>query len=139
MEKLKAPFPYFGGKSAMGGTVWGYLGKPDVYVEPFAGTAVMATICSQARGDMRPERIYVTFWRIIQHENRRRRMGRLLTMPGFDCAAQVADTVGKRTQCEVLTIPNGTMPKPQGGGCGVSNCNRGGFTRNATRDVPHTT
>ena len=41
MEKLKAPFPYFGGKSRWVDTVWSYFGKPDVYVEPFCGTAVM--------------------------------------------------------------------------------------------------
>lgn len=37
-RELKAPFPYFGGKSKIAQQVWGRLGNPDVYVEPFAGS-----------------------------------------------------------------------------------------------------
>ena len=41
-EVLKAPFPYFGGKSRIATLVWKHLGDPDNYVEPFAGSlAVM--------------------------------------------------------------------------------------------------
>ena len=35
---LKAPFPYFGGKSKIAGTVWQLLGDVKNYVEPFAGS-----------------------------------------------------------------------------------------------------
>lgn len=35
---LKAPFPYFGGKSAIASTVWRYFGDVRNFVEPFAGS-----------------------------------------------------------------------------------------------------
>ena len=38
---LAAPFPYFGGKSGACQQVWGALGNPVNYVEPFAGSAAM--------------------------------------------------------------------------------------------------
>ena len=38
---LKAPFPYFGGKSRAVDAVWGAFGEVDCYVEPFAGSAAM--------------------------------------------------------------------------------------------------
>lgn len=37
-NNLKAPFPYFGGKSKVSGAVWTRLGVVDTYVEPFAGS-----------------------------------------------------------------------------------------------------
>ena len=42
MTKLKAPFPWFGGRRKIAPTVWERVQKPRVYVEPFAGSiAVM--------------------------------------------------------------------------------------------------
>ena len=38
---LKAPFPYFGGKSGAAATVWEAFGTVDNYVEAFAGSAAM--------------------------------------------------------------------------------------------------
>lgn len=38
MDRLSAPFPYYGGKSRHAGEVWRRFGSPDVYVEPFAGS-----------------------------------------------------------------------------------------------------
>lgn len=38
---LKAPFPYFGGKSGAVDQVWAAFGQVDCYVEPFAGSAAM--------------------------------------------------------------------------------------------------
>jgi len=35
---LKAPFPYFGGKSKVAGEVWRRLGNVDNYLEPFGGS-----------------------------------------------------------------------------------------------------
>lgn len=36
---MKAPFPYFGGKSKVSDLVWGLLGADVMnYVEPFAGS-----------------------------------------------------------------------------------------------------
>ena len=38
---LTAPFPYFGGKRRAAPLVWGALGDPSGYVEPFAGSAAV--------------------------------------------------------------------------------------------------
>jgi DNA adenine methylase len=35
---LRAPFPYFGGKSGAAAAVWARLGSPSHYIEPFAGS-----------------------------------------------------------------------------------------------------
>jgi hypothetical protein len=37
-EPLKAPFPWFGGKSRAAEIIWGYFGDVANYVEPFAGS-----------------------------------------------------------------------------------------------------
>jgi hypothetical protein len=39
--KLKAPYPYFGGKSAVAGLVWDRIGDVDNYVEGFCGSAAV--------------------------------------------------------------------------------------------------
>lgn len=41
VAKLKAPFPYFGGKSRIAGDVWRRFGEVKNYVEPFCGSAAM--------------------------------------------------------------------------------------------------
>jgi site-specific DNA-adenine methylase len=38
---LKAPFPYFGGKSAIAPVVWQRFGDPPNYDEPFVGSAAV--------------------------------------------------------------------------------------------------
>lgn len=38
---LKAPFPYFGGKSSVAGRVWGALGDVRHYMEPFFGSGAV--------------------------------------------------------------------------------------------------
>lgn len=40
-KKLKTPFPYFGGKSAVANLVWQRLGDVDNYVEPFCGSVAV--------------------------------------------------------------------------------------------------
>ena len=35
---MKAPFPYFGGKSSIAHEVWSHFGRVDCYIEPFAGS-----------------------------------------------------------------------------------------------------
>lgn len=40
-ETLKAPFPYFGGKSKIAKRVWGMLGQPKHYIEPFFGSGAV--------------------------------------------------------------------------------------------------
>ena len=39
--KLKAPFPYFGGKSSVADIVWDALGQPAHYMEPFFGSGAV--------------------------------------------------------------------------------------------------
>ena len=38
---MKAPFPYFGGKSAVSDAVWSALGQPEHYLEPFFGSGAV--------------------------------------------------------------------------------------------------
>lgn len=40
-ERLKAPFPYFGGKSAVAAEVWDALGSVGHYMEPFYGSGAV--------------------------------------------------------------------------------------------------
>lgn len=40
-QLLKAPFPYFGGKSGAVAQVWEAFGDVKNYVEPFMGSAAM--------------------------------------------------------------------------------------------------
>ena len=41
VNKLKAPFPYFGGKSRIADVVWSYLGDVKQYMEPFFGSGAV--------------------------------------------------------------------------------------------------
>lgn len=70
-EPLKAPFPYFGGKSKVAQVVWRYLGNPDNVIEPFFGSGAVLLL----RHD--PPKVetvndldcYVAnFWRATQHD-----------------------------------------------------------------------
>lgn len=38
---MKAPFPYFGGKSRIAADVWKLLGDPKMYIEPFFGSGAV--------------------------------------------------------------------------------------------------
>jgi hypothetical protein len=40
-KNLKAPFPYFGGKSQIADVVWNALGQPAHYIEPFFGSGAV--------------------------------------------------------------------------------------------------
>jgi DNA adenine methylase len=50
MSDLKAPFPYFGGKSMIASIVWRALGQPAHYIEPFFGSGAVLL----ARPDYNP-------------------------------------------------------------------------------------
>lgn len=41
VDKLKAPFPYMGGKSKIAPKVWTLLGDPKYYMEPFSGSCAV--------------------------------------------------------------------------------------------------
>ena len=68
---LKAPFPYFGGKSKVAPEVWQRFGEVKNYVEPFCGSAAVLL----ARPDEpRIETVndancfIANFWRALQHD-----------------------------------------------------------------------
>lgn len=45
VDQLRAPFPYFGGKSRAAALVWERFGKPVNYVEPFFGSGAVLLAC----------------------------------------------------------------------------------------------
>jgi site-specific DNA-adenine methylase len=49
---LKAPYPYFGGKSTVAWRVWAALGQPKHYIEPFFGSGAVLL----ARPDYNPQK-----------------------------------------------------------------------------------
>jgi DNA adenine methylase len=71
---LKAPFPYFGGKSRVAAEIWRRLGQPTSYVEPFVGSAAVLL----ARPDPDPaahvetvndaDGLLANFWRALQYD-----------------------------------------------------------------------
>jgi DNA adenine methylase len=69
--KLRAPFPYFGGKSKIADMVWQRLGKVKHYLEPFAGSLAVLLGCPapallEVVGDA--DHNIANFWRSVQHQ-----------------------------------------------------------------------
>lgn len=73
MKTLKAPFPYFGGKSRIAAEVWRRFGDTPNYVEPFLGSAAVLLARPPFDG-YRMETVNDTdghvanFWRALQHD-----------------------------------------------------------------------
>jgi DNA adenine methylase len=67
-KKLKAPFPYNGGKSAVAGEVWDRFGAPKQYIEPFFGSGAVWWNCpyniNGIVNDLNP--FICNFWRAIE-------------------------------------------------------------------------
>ena len=73
-DALKAPFVYFGGKSAVADKVWSALGQPKHYLEPFFGSGAVLL----ARPDYEPgvhvesivdaDGFVANVWRALQHD-----------------------------------------------------------------------
>lgn len=66
---MRAPFPWFGGKSRVAGLVWGRFGDVPNYVEPFAGSLAVLLACqAPARLEtVNDADCYVAnFWRALQ-------------------------------------------------------------------------
>lgn len=70
---LKAPFPWFGGKSLAAPIVWAALGDVPHYVEPFAGSLAVLlqrpewhTGTTETVNDL--DHYIVNFWRALQHD-----------------------------------------------------------------------
>lgn len=69
MDVLKAPFPYFGGKSRIAGDVWARFGKVANYVEPFFGSGAVLLSCptpghTETVNDA--DGLLCNFWRALQ-------------------------------------------------------------------------
>lgn len=67
---LKAPFPWFGGKSKVSALVWQALGDVEHYIEPFAGSlAVLLGRPTEPRIETVNDKDHyiVNFWRALQH------------------------------------------------------------------------
>ena len=72
--QLKAPYPYFGGKSKIAARVWELLGKCHRYIEPFFGSGAVLL----ARPDWRPgdtneivndfDCMIANFWRAVKSD-----------------------------------------------------------------------
>ena len=68
---LKAPFPWFGGKSAVAAEIWARFGKVDNYVEPFFGSgAVLLSAPKKTRTETvnDADGFISNFWRAVQAE-----------------------------------------------------------------------
>ena len=73
MTDLRAPFPYFGGKSRAAALVWERFGKVVNYVEPFFGSGAVLLACPDAQRP-RVETVndanafLANFWRATRHD-----------------------------------------------------------------------
>lgn len=67
---MKAPFPYFGGKSRVADLVWQRFGNPKNYVEPFAGSLAVLLARDDWRGAVETvndaDCMISNFWRATQ-------------------------------------------------------------------------
>ena len=68
---LRAPFPYFGGKSRAAEQVWAAFGSVDNYVEPFSGSAAMLLAAPEpckVETINDADGFVANFWRSIAHD-----------------------------------------------------------------------
>lgn len=69
--KLKAPFPYFGGKSKVAFQVWERLGDVRNYIEPFCGSAAVL-LARPSESGVETVNDYdcfiANFWRAVRHD-----------------------------------------------------------------------
>lgn len=69
-QTLKAPFPYFGGKSSVAKDVWQRFGKITNYIEPFFGSGAVLLArpdhidCLETVNDK--DAFVANFWRVVQ-------------------------------------------------------------------------
>ena len=71
MTDLKAPFPWFGGKSRVADLVWDRFGNVPNYVEPFAGSlAVLLSRPTEAKSETVNDRdcYLANFWRAVAED-----------------------------------------------------------------------
>ena len=74
MEILKAPFPYFGGKSRVSELIWDRFGNVNNVVEPFFGSGAVLLGRPRSHAPFGTETIndldcmVANFWRALQHD-----------------------------------------------------------------------
>lgn len=72
MTVLKAPFPYFGGKSKIAGTIWKHFGNVKNYVEPFAGSLAVLLARNNFGNSLETvndvDGFVTNFWRAIKDD-----------------------------------------------------------------------
>jgi hypothetical protein len=72
MTAIKAPFPYFGGKSRAAGFVWERFGDVPRYIEPFAGSLAVLLARPQPFGGREivndSDGLLVNVWRAMQRD-----------------------------------------------------------------------
>ena len=66
-----APFPFFGGKRTVAALIWGRLGTPKQYIEPFCGSAAVllaapAVASLEVVNDING--FLANFWRCVKHQ-----------------------------------------------------------------------
>lgn len=73
-NRLKAPFPYFGGKAMIADLVWHYLGDVKQYIEPFFGSGAVLLRRPQTQHQLYYEIVndkdgnIANVWRAIQYK-----------------------------------------------------------------------
>lgn len=71
MLKLRAPFPWFGGKSRVAHVVWDYFGDVSNFVEPFfgSGAVLLGRPFAPRTETVNDKDCYLAnFWRAVQHD-----------------------------------------------------------------------
>lgn len=72
MKPIKAPFPYFGGKSRVAAEVWQRFGDVKNYVEPFAGSCAVLLSRPGGAGPIETvndaDGLLANFWRAMVHD-----------------------------------------------------------------------
>jgi DNA adenine methylase len=68
---MRAPFPYFGGKSSVTDIIWARLGSPKQFIEPFCGSAAVllaapAPATLEVVNDLNG--FIANFWRTVKHD-----------------------------------------------------------------------
>ena len=73
VKKIKAPYPYFGGKAKVAADIWQRLGKTDRYIEPFFGSGAVMLASPYWRETKKEiindlNHFVANFWRALQAE-----------------------------------------------------------------------
>ncbi|MGB1270473.1 MAG: DNA adenine methylase [Endozoicomonas sp.] len=69
MKNLKAPFPYFGGKSSAAPEIWRRFGKVNNYIEPFCGSLAVLLGRQEVQGyeTVNDKSCFISnFWRAVK-------------------------------------------------------------------------